>query len=199
MITATPRPAPPSFVRSAREGDAPALTALSEPFARSGALRARPASLYATRAADFLVLQTPDGEIEGCVGLSVHDCAPAPDLASGPALASPPGPASGSSASDLTPGGSASGLVGNRRQVGVLYNFCVADHRQGRGAGAQLLRAALHEARAQFLDALFTATTGDGNVFIRHGFTPASERLAPPSWAKSLDPRRNAQVFVRAL
>ncbi|WP_447040415.1 GNAT family N-acetyltransferase [Streptomyces sp. DSM 118878] len=173
MITATPRPAPTSFVRAAREEDAPALAALSEPFARSGALRARPASLYAAQAADFLILQTPAGEIEGCVGLSVH--------------------ASGSVS------GSASGSAENRKPAGVLYNFCVAGHRQGRGVGAELLRAALHVAHAQSLNALFTATTGDGNLFIRHGFTLTSAPLAPPSWAKSLDPRRNAQVLVRAL
>lgn len=222
MITATPRPAPPSFVRSAREADALALTALSEPFARSGALRARPASLYATRAADFLVLEAPNGELEGCVGLSIHasglapdsEPGPAPDfepglalgsapgpvpssapgLASGPSLGSVPGPASGPA-----PGGTACGLAENRGQAGVLYNFCVAGHRQGHGIGAQLLHAVLHMARAQSLEALFTATTGDGNVFVRHGFTPTSERLAPPSWAKSLDPRRNARIFVRAL
>ncbi|WP_232626854.1 GNAT family N-acetyltransferase [Streptomyces alfalfae] len=214
MITATPRPAPPSFVRSAREADAPALTALSEPFARSGALRARPASLYAARAADFLVLQAPDGELEGCVGLSIHASGPAPDsasslalgsasgpapssvagFASGPLLGSVPGPASGPSS-----GGPARGLAENRGLAGVLYNFCVAGRRQGHGVGTQLLHAAVHMARAQSLDALFTATTGDGNVFVRHGFTPISERLAPPSWAKSLDPRRNAQVFARAL
>ncbi|CAM5434810.1 hypothetical protein SALBM135S_01671 [Streptomyces alboniger] len=58
-MAATPRPAPPSFVRSAREEDAPALAALSEPFARSGALRSRPLSLYAAQAADFLVWKPP--------------------------------------------------------------------------------------------------------------------------------------------
>nr|WP_276607479.1 GNAT family N-acetyltransferase [Streptomyces sp. A1499] len=109
-------------------------------------------------------------------------------------MGSVPGPASGPAS-----GGPARGLAENRGLAGVLYNFCVAGHRQGHGVGTQLLHAAVHMARTQSLDALFTATTGDGNVFVRHGFTPTSERLAPPSWAKSLDPRRNARLFMRAL
>ncbi|MET9832068.1 GNAT family N-acetyltransferase [Streptomyces sp. NPDC006385] len=81
--------------------------------------------------------------------------------------------------------------------AGVLYNFCVARHRQGCGAGARLLSAVLARARAQSLGALFTATTGDGGLFLRHGFAPASERLAPSSWVESLDPRRNARLLAR--
>lgn len=177
MITATPPPAPlpqaphaprtlrAPAVRSARAQDAAALAELSQPFARSGALRERPASLYATHAADFLVTQGPAGRLDGCVGLRVH----------------PAGPGEG------------------RGPVGVLYNFCVAGQRQGHGVGAGLLRAVLAMARAQSLGALFTATTGGGGLFLRYGFALTSARLAPPSWAASLDPRRGARILARVL
>ncbi|WP_133913071.1 GNAT family N-acetyltransferase [Streptomyces sp. NBC_00582] len=88
---------------------------------------------------------------------------------------------------------------GDRAPAGVLYNFCVARHRQGRGTGAHLLRAALATARARSLGALFTATTGDGGLFLRHGFTSTSPRPAPVEWVGSLDPRRNARILARAL
>lgn len=173
MITATSRSAPslphvrapvvtPS-VRPACREDADALAALSRPFVRSGALRERPVSLYATQAADFVVAEAPDGSLEGCLALRVHPADP--DYSRGP--------------------------------DGVLYNFCVARHRQGSGVGARLLHAVLARARAQSLGALFTATTGGGGLFLRYGFTPTSVRLAPPSWAESLDPRRNARVLAR--
>ncbi|MFF8916191.1 GNAT family N-acetyltransferase [Streptomyces sp. NPDC015032] len=173
MTTATPRPAPlsharpawTSSVRSAREEDAAALAELSRPFVHSGALRERPASLYATRAADFLVTQAPGGSLEGCVGLRVY------------------------------PARSGEGCG----PVGVLYNFCVAAHKQGCGVGAGLLHAVLALARAQSLDALFTATTGGGGLFLRYGFAPTTARLAPSSWAESLDPRRDARILARAL
>lgn len=83
--------------------------------------------------------------------------------------------------------------------VGVLYNFCVARQRQGGGLGARLLGAALAGARAQSLAALFTATTGSGRLFLRHGFVPARPGLAPRAWACTLDPRRGARVLARAL
>ncbi|MEU4485437.1 GNAT family N-acetyltransferase [Streptomyces purpurascens] len=170
MTTATPRPAalphtplaPSPSVRTARPDDATALAALSLPFVGSGALRERPLSLYAAHAADFLVLEAPDGTLEGCVGMRAY-----PDGGEGV------GPA------------------------GVVYNFCVAEHQQGSGAGAGLLRAVLAMARVQSLDALFTATTGGGGLFLRYGFTPTTARLSPRSWAESLDPRRNAQILVR--
>lgn len=173
MITATPRPAPlprplpapPSRVRPARTEDAAELAELSRPFVRSGALRERPASLYATHAPDFVVVQAPGGALEGCVALRVH----------------PADPGEG------------------RGSVGVLYNFCVAGHRQGRGVGAVLLRAALTMARAQSLGALFTATTGGGGLFLRHGFVPTAARSAPSAWANALDPRRDARVLARVL
>ncbi|WP_151475938.1 GNAT family N-acetyltransferase [Streptomyces albicerus] len=173
MITAAPRPAPPppallaptSAVRTAGRQDAAALLDLSRPFVRSGALRERPVSLYATHAADFLVTEALDGTLEGCVGLRVHSS----------------GPGAGCAA------------------AGVLYNFCVAGHRQGSGVGAGLMRAALARARALSLGALFTATTGGGGLFLRYGFAPTTARLAPPSWAESLDPRRNARILARIL
>ncbi|MFJ8752406.1 GNAT family N-acetyltransferase [Streptomyces sp. NPDC102441] len=103
-------------------------------------------------------------------------------------------------------GGSLEGCVGLRvypadegegpGPTGVLYNFCVAGHSQGRGVGAGLLGAVLTRSRARSLRALFTATTGDGGLFLRYGFTPAAGRPAPRAWAKTLDPRRNAHVLA---
>ncbi|MFF7312047.1 GNAT family N-acetyltransferase [Streptomyces sp. NPDC008137] len=167
MTTATPRPAalphiPTALVRTARQDEAAALAALSRPFVRSGALRERPVSLYAARAADFLVLEAPDGGLDGCVGLRLY------------------------------PGGDESGA-----SAGVVYNFCVAGHRQGSGAGASLLRAVLARAHARSLTALFTATTGGAGLFLSYGFTHTSPSRAPRAWAESLDPRRNARVLVR--
>ncbi|MEV8455763.1 GNAT family N-acetyltransferase [Streptomyces sp. NPDC052095] len=103
------------------------------------------------------------------------------------------------------PGGPVEGAVALRVHpaqagpVGVVYNFCVAGHRQGAGVGAGLLRAVLDRARAQSLGALFTATTGSGELFLRHGFAPVAAHLAPPSWARSLDPRRGARILARTL
>lgn len=173
MITATPRHAPlpyallvpTSCVRTARQEDAAVLADLSQPFVRSGALRERPVSLYATDAADFLVAETRDGTLEGCVGLRVH----------------PADPGEG------------------RGPAGVVYNFCVAGHRQGSGVGAMLLRAVLARARARSLGALFAATTGGGGLFLKYGFAPTAAPLAPQSWAESLDPRRNARILARIL
>ncbi|MEV3967515.1 GNAT family N-acetyltransferase [Streptomyces sp. NPDC050698] len=150
-------------MRPARPDEAHALAALSRPFVRSGALRERPVSLYAAQAADFLVLEAPDGALDGCVGLRAYPM-------------------------DAREGG---------ERAGVVYNFCVAAHRQGGGAGAGLLRAVLATARARSLDALFTATTGSAGLFLRHGFTRTTARQAPRPWAQSLDPRRNAHVLVR--
>jgi len=158
-------PAPTPSVRAARQEDAAELAALSRPFVRSGALRERPASLYASHAADFLVTEAPDGAVDGCVGLRVHSADPGR----------------------------------GRGSVGVVYNFCVAGRRQGSGVGAGLLRAVLARARAQSLDAVFTATTGGGGLFLRYGFAPTAVRLAPASWAESLDPRRDARILARVL
>ncbi|EPH45669.1 GNAT family N-acetyltransferase [Streptomyces aurantiacus] len=103
------------------------------------------------------------------------------------------------------PDGTLEGCVGLRAhpaaagEAGVVYNFCVAAHRQGDGLGAELLRAVLATARARSLDALFTATTGSGGLFLRYGFELTTARLAPPSWAASLDPRRNARILTRTV
>ncbi|TXS43081.1 GNAT family N-acetyltransferase [Streptomyces sp. or43] len=83
--------------------------------------------------------------------------------------------------------------------AGVLYNFCVAAHRQGCGVGAVLLGSALTSARARSLSALFTATTGGGRLFQRYGFTATAACLAPRTWAESLDPRRGARILARAV
>ncbi|MFF7779055.1 GNAT family N-acetyltransferase [Streptomyces tanashiensis] len=155
---ATRRRSAPAFsVRPAHAGDGPALAALSRPFARTGALRERPLSLYLSRASDFLVAHAPDGSLEGCLGLSEH----------------------------------AAG--------GVLYNFCVASHRQGSGMGGRLLQAAFARARGRASAMLFTATTGSGRLFLSHGFVPASPEQAPAAWAQTLDPGRNARVLARTL
>ncbi len=91
------------------------------------------------------------------------------------------------------------GPAGDGAPAGVLYNFCVAGHRQGCGVGAVLLRTAVTWARARSLGALFTATTGGGRLFRRHGFTSAAGCPAPRSWVESLDPRRDAQILARAV
>ncbi|MEU9202651.1 GNAT family N-acetyltransferase [Streptomyces sp. NPDC048332] len=108
-----------------------------------------------------------------------------------------------------SPGGRLDGCVGltvypagpvpGGAPTGVLYNFCVAERRQGCGVGSVLLSAALALARARSLGALFTATTGDGRLFERYGFGPAVPSAAPRSWAESLDPRRGARVLARAV
>ncbi|MFE6667885.1 GNAT family N-acetyltransferase [Streptomyces sp. NPDC057697] len=107
------------------------------------------------------------------------------------------------------PGGPVEGSVGlrvypaapgeGRGSVGVLYNFCVAGHRQGSGVGAGLLRAALAMAHARSLGALFAATTGGGDLFLRYGFAPVAARRAPSAWVRSLDPRRDARILGRTL
>ncbi|MFF3756022.1 GNAT family N-acetyltransferase [Streptomyces sp. NPDC002185] len=99
------------------------------------------------------------------------------------------------------PDGSLEGCVGLSEHAadGVLYNFCVAPHRQGSGMGGRLLRAAFARARERALSTLFTATTGSGRLFLGHGFLPASPELAPAAWARTLDPGRNAKVLARSL
>ncbi|GAQ51029.1 GNAT family N-acetyltransferase [Streptomyces acidiscabies] len=154
---ATPHPAPlataspVSLVRPARRNDAEQLAALSRPFALSGALRERPTDLYATHAAEFLVVESLAGELDGCVGLKTYG------------------------------------------EAGVLYNFCVAEHRQGTGVGGRLMEAALERAQLLTLTALFTATAGSGALFLRHGFTPArTDARTPPGW----HPRQGSRVLV---
>ncbi|MFP1624583.1 GNAT family N-acetyltransferase [Streptomyces sp. 5K101] len=91
------------------------------------------------------------------------------------------------------------GTPAGRPAAGVVYNFCVAGHRQGCGTGARLLHAALARARNRSLRTLFTATTGSGRLFLRHGFQPVCPSLAPAAWTQTLDPRRNARVLARAV
>ncbi|MFB7211772.1 GNAT family N-acetyltransferase [Streptomyces sp. NPDC056255] len=88
---------------------------------------------------------------------------------------------------------------GEGRAVGVVYNFCVAGHRQGCGVGAGLLRALLATARSRSLEALFTATTGGGDLFLRYGFAPTTTLPAPTAWVESLDPRRDARILAKIL
>ncbi|WEH35883.1 GNAT family N-acetyltransferase [Streptomyces sp. AM 4-1-1] len=168
---AVPRP-----VRHAREEDAPALYALSLLFMRSGALRERPPALYAADVADFLVLEAPDGTLEGCLGLRVHEADTYPRGG--------PGADAGAGAPGAT---------------GVLYNFCVSPRSQGRGVGGLLLGAALTEATAHGLEALFTATTGDGALFLHHGFAVTGTDRAPDAWTRALDPRRGSRILSRTL
>ncbi|MGW6458079.1 GNAT family N-acetyltransferase [Streptomyces sp. NPDC055078] len=159
--TSAPPPHPP--VRRAAHADAEALYTLSHPFFLSGALRERPPSLYATEAPGFLVVDHPDGTLDGCLGLRTYP------------------PAS----------------EGSGDPCGVLYNFCVSARSQGRGVGSALLCAALTEAAARSMHAVFTATSGGGRLFLRHGFTHAPIRLAPPAWADALDPRRGSRVLSK--
>ncbi|MEN8651472.1 GNAT family N-acetyltransferase [Streptomyces sp. 21So2-11] len=70
-----PLPAP-LRLRSAHRADATALEALSRPFVRSGALRERSLSLYASDAVDFLVMEGQDGTLNACLGLRVHPAEP---------------------------------------------------------------------------------------------------------------------------
>ncbi|GGR19865.1 GNAT family N-acetyltransferase [Streptomyces roseolus] len=99
------------------------------------------------------------------------------------------------------PDGALEGCLGLREHpgAGVLYNFCVAPYRQGSGLGGHLLQAATARAVNRALATLFTATTGSGRLFLRHGFTPVRPSLAPAAWARSLDPGRGARVLARAL
>ncbi|ANW17483.1 GNAT family N-acetyltransferase [Streptomyces clavuligerus] len=82
---------------------------------------------------------------------------------------------------------------------GVLYNFCVAGHSQGRGVGSALLWSALRTAETRALRAVFTATGGGGGLFLKYGFAPFPARFAPPVWANALDPRRGSRVLARAV
>ncbi|MFI0240515.1 GNAT family N-acetyltransferase [Streptomyces sp. NPDC016845] len=98
------------------------------------------------------------------------------------------------------PDGDLEGCLAAREHasVGVLYNFCVAEHRQGSGMGGSLLQAAFARARSRALTMLFTATTGSGRLFLDHGFHPVDPGLAPAAWTRTLDPDRNALILARA-
>ncbi|MEU6062575.1 GNAT family N-acetyltransferase [Streptomyces sp. NPDC047097] len=150
-------------VRTATRRDAEALHRLSRTFARTGALRERPAALYAEMAGEFLVAEAPNGALEGCVALRHHPAEPGPGT------------------------------------LAVLYNFCVAPASQGRGTGSALLRAVLARAEAEGVRALFTATTGGGELFLRYGFAPGDDHRAPAAWRAALDPGRGSVVLSRGL
>ncbi|MCX2970877.1 MULTISPECIES: GNAT family N-acetyltransferase [Streptomyces] len=179
MTTATPPgglcPAPATAVRPATARDAPALYRLSRPFVRAGALRARPPERYARDAGEFLVAHGAGGCAHGAgggvhgAGGGVHGCV---------ALRCHP-PLNGS---------------GSERPA-VVYNFCVASASQGRGVGSALLAAVLATARARSVTTVFTATTGDGALFLRHGFTACDGDGAPAAWRVALDPRRGSTVL----
>ncbi|MFE6747519.1 GNAT family N-acetyltransferase [Kitasatospora purpeofusca] len=83
--------------------------------------------------------------------------------------------------------------------TGLLHNLCVRSDRQGRGLGSLLVSALLAQARRSGLRELVTATTGNGALFLRHGFREIPVRAAPRSWADGLDPVRGARVFGRPL
>ncbi|WP_435601534.1 GNAT family N-acetyltransferase [Streptomyces sp. C10-9-1] len=101
------------------------------------------------------------------------------------------------------------GCVGLRRHAAspaggpvrpaVVYNFCVTRAGQGRGTGSALLAAVVDEARARGVTALFTATTGSGRLFLRHGFVLGGVQDAPAAWLAALDPRRGSRVLSLAL
>ncbi|MFC9328966.1 GNAT family N-acetyltransferase [Kitasatospora sp. NPDC057015] len=149
-------------VRRATEADADTLFRLSEPFARSGALRRRTIADYRSAVGAFLVAPGVLGP-DGCVALR-------------PLPAEPAHPA-----------------------AGVLYNLCVRAGRQGAGLGRRLVEGVLAEAAGQGLREVFTATTGDGRLFVRYGFREVPPALAPTGWAAALDPARASTVYRLAL
>ncbi|GLF94950.1 GNAT family N-acetyltransferase [Streptomyces yaizuensis] len=81
----------------------------------------------------------------------------------------------------------------------VLYNFCVTGGGQGRGVGSALLTAVLAEALELSVTVVYTATTGDGRLFLRHGFTVGDGSGAPAEWLAALDPSRGSRILSRTL
>ncbi|MEE1826265.1 GNAT family N-acetyltransferase [Streptomyces sp. BE20] len=86
-----------------------------------------------------------------------------------------------------------------RPSTGLLHNLCVRTGRQGAGLGSLLVTAVLAEARRRGLRALVTATTGGGELFLRHGFREITAAAAPAEWAAGLDPARHSRVFTREI
>ncbi|MEU6704875.1 GNAT family N-acetyltransferase [Streptomyces wuyuanensis] len=165
-----------TVVRPAAAQDAEALHRLSRTFMRSGALRERPVVRYARDAGDFLIAETVTGRIDGCVALRRH----------GPRAHGLPGTPSPAAADTARP-------------LAVVYNFCVAPGSQGRGIGSALLEAALARAAARSVSAVFTATTGGGELFLRHGFRFCDGSGAPAVWLDALDPDRGSRILFRPL
>ncbi|QKW24039.1 GNAT family N-acetyltransferase [Kitasatospora sp. NA04385] len=159
--------------------DARALYELSLPFLRSGALRARTPADYRRAADTFLVVRSAPGGPDGGLDRGL----------------------------DGQPGGALDACVALRvlapepghPPTGVLHNLCVRSGRQGLGLGGLLVAAVLAHARRSALSAVVTATTGDGALFLRHGFAEVPAAAAPPSWAAELDPSRGSRVFRRLL
>ncbi|MER7848681.1 GNAT family N-acetyltransferase [Kitasatospora sp. NPDC096077] len=83
--------------------------------------------------------------------------------------------------------------------TGLLHNLCVRADRQGRGLGSVLVAAVSAAARRAGLRELVTATTGDGALFLRHGFREIPAAAAPAAFAAGLDPARGSRVFGRPL
>uniref|UniRef100_UPI003F490B64 GNAT family N-acetyltransferase n=1 Tax=Streptomyces chartreusis TaxID=1969 RepID=UPI003F490B64 len=77
-------------------------------------------------------------------------------------------------------------------RTAIVYNFCVAAASQGRGVGSALLGALLAEALSRSVRSVFTATSGDAALFLRHGFTPAEDAA---TWPAALNPRSGSRVL----
>ncbi|WP_327674058.1 GNAT family N-acetyltransferase [Kitasatospora sp. NBC_00458] len=170
-MTAALRPSAVLRAVRAAGADAPALYALSAPFMRSGALRERAPEAYRRPGDTFLMVRAEDdGPGAGAHG-RLDACVALRALA----------PEAG------------------RPSTGLLHNLCVRTGRQGAGLGSLLVTAVLAEARRRGLRALVTATTGGGELFLRHGFTEIPASAAPREWAAGLDPARNSRVFTREL
>ncbi|WP_406209758.1 GNAT family N-acetyltransferase [Kitasatospora sp. NBC_01560] len=167
-MTAALRPAAALRAVRAAEADAPALYALSAPFMRSGALRERTPDAYRHPGDTFLAVRAVRaGDTAGPGRLDA--CVALRALA----------PEAG------------------RPSTGLLHNLCVRTGRQGAGLGSLLVTAVLAEARRRGLRALVTATTGGGELFLRHGFREIPPTAAPREWAAGLDPARRSRVFTR--
>ncbi|MDX2819023.1 GNAT family N-acetyltransferase [Streptomyces sp. PA03-5A] len=162
----------PGAVRTATLADTWALHQLSSAFVLGGALRERPLGHYARHAGDFLVAEDEAGEVEGCVAVHRYQ-------ERSPAYRS---------LRQVGPAGAGCAAA-------VLYNFCVAPGSQGRGIGSGLLRAVLSRTGTQ---PVFTATTGNGELFLRHGFRYCDATTAPAAWLATLDPRRGSRILTRS-
>ncbi|MGW6740025.1 GNAT family N-acetyltransferase [Streptomyces sp. NPDC055025] len=167
-------------VRTATPADARTLHRLSSTFVRGGALRERPEGHYARHAGRFLVAATATGTIEGCVALRFYPACSPVYPARSPVYRNP----------------SRAAWPDAGRSAAVVYNFCVAPGSQRRGVGSALLRAVLSKAGPR---SVFTATTGGGELFLRHAFHICDASTAPAAWLAALDPRRGSTVLSRCV
>jgi N-acetylglutamate synthase-like GNAT family acetyltransferase len=168
-VTAALRTAPAPRVVRADPADAESLFELSAPFMRSGELRERPPAAYRRPEELFLVVRDPAGAAAREGRLDA--CVALRVLA----------PERGHPA------------------TGLLHNLCVRADRQGHGLGSLLVSAVSAAARRAGLRELVTATTGDGALFLRHGFREIPAAAAPSAFAAGLDPARGSRVFGRPL